>query len=225
MQGDKKEVSYIVFVGFVILFLLFLFLNPDSGSDSNAVIGSLSLGDNPSIITIVVLFVSLIVVLAIVFFIFKKFKKKSVKKGETKFDESKSSGNKKASKSELGDEDIDELFSGEKKKRESKREFKKVNPVKKVEHSQKKEVLTNLQDLKNKVKGMLTQKLTKEQMIGRLKSEGVNVDQITKTIEEVNIDNLRIYVTQALKKGFTKDQIIRDLSVHGWKKEQISRVI
>ena len=94
-----------------------------------------------------------------------------------------------------------------------------------MEQPQDKEILTNLQDLKNKIKGMLTEKLTKEQIIGRLKSQGVGMNQITKSIEEVNIDNLRGYVTQALKQGFTKDQIVRNLAVHGWKKEQISKVI
>ena len=85
-------------------------------------------------------------------------------------------------------------------------------------------VLTNLQDLKNKIKMMSSQNITREQIVNNLKSQGVTMDQINKAIEEVNIDNLREYVNQALKQGMTKDQIIRSLMMHGWRQEQISKV-
>lgn len=224
MQGDKKEVSFLVFVGFVILFMLFLFLGLGEDNTSNAIIGSTALGDSPSLITIVILFVILIIILAAVFFLFRKLKKKKFKVLAPGSVEGKKDLDKKEVKTELEEGDMDKLFSEEEKPKEvSKKEVKKEPVEKEIEKP--KEVLTNLQDLKNKIKGMLTQKLTKEQIVGSLKSQGVSVDQVTKAIEEVNLDSIRVYVSQALKQGFTKDQIIRNLAAHGWKKEQISKVI
>tara|TARA_Y100000310_G_C20373084_1_gene664454 strand:+ start:34 stop:726 length:693 start_codon:yes stop_codon:yes gene_type:complete len=230
MQGDKKEVSFLVFVGFVILFLFFLFLGPNENT-SNAIIGSVDLGDSPSPVTIIILFVILVVILAGVFFVFRKLKKKKIKvsaPGGVKDGKKNLSSkeDKKDSDAGLEEGDMDKLFSEEgDKPKEVSKEIPKQKPVKKIAQPKKKEVLTNLQDLKNKIKGMLTQKLTKEQIVGGLKSQGVSVDQITRAIEEVNLDSIRVYVTQALKQGFTKDQIIRNLANHGWKKEQISKVI
>lgn len=222
MEGGKKELSFWVFVGFLLLFLVFMVVGPDRSNTSNAIIGSTALGESPSVVTLVVLFVVLIVVLAGVFIMFRKFKKKKSQIESPK----PVQDDKKEPKAELGEGDIDKLFSDEEKKlEEPRKEIKKEIPVEKFGQPKKKEILTNLQDLKNKIKGMLTQKLTKEQIVGSLKSQGVNVDQITKAMEEVNIDNVREYVTQALKQGFSRDQIVRNLAVHGWKKEQISRVI
>ncbi len=223
MEGGKRELSFWVFVGFLLLFLVFMFVGSDTENTSNAIVGSIALGESPSIITLVILFVILIIVLAGVFVIFRKLKKKKVNVVTPTVKDQKEVG--KETKSELGGDDIDKLFSEGEKKEEPIKAVKKEIPVKKMEQPQKKEVLTNLQDLKNKIKGMLTERLTKEQIIGRLKSHGVDVNQITKAIEEVNIDNLRGYVTQALKQGFSRDQIVRNLAVHGWKKEQISKVI
>ena len=72
---------------------------------------------------------------------------------------------------------------------------------------------------------MLSQNYSKEQIISNLKSQGVNIEQISKAIEEVNLDSLRDYITEALREGLTRDQIIRNLAMHGWKQEQISKVI
>src|SRR3989344_5251886 len=232
MKSEKREVSFLVFVCFIILFLLFMFLGPNKNNTSNAIIGSTALGESPSVITLVLMFVALIVVLALVFFVFKKIKRRKIRIETPKPDEEKMAIEKprearKESKGDLGEEDIDKLFSGDAEP-ESEPETidePEEDHLQKLQQSQKKEVMVNLQDLKNKIKGMLTEKLTKEQIVGRLKSDGMNMDQINRAIEEVNIDNLRGYVTQALKQGFSRDQVVRNLAEHGWKKEQIEKVI
>tara|TARA_Y100000034_G_C6852461_1_gene386882 strand:+ start:544 stop:1254 length:711 start_codon:yes stop_codon:yes gene_type:complete len=236
METKKRELSLFIFVCFIVLFLLFMLLSPNTGKTSNAIVGSTALGESPSVITLVILFVVLVVVLAVVFFIFKKLKKKKLKvkapqpseevKGEKKIGE-KPREAKKESKSDLEEGDIDKLFSGNgvEEPKTVEKPKPKEDHVQKLQQPQKKEVLANLQDMKNKIKGMLTQKLTKEQIIARLKTAGMNIDQINKAIEEVNLDNLRGYVTQALKQGFAKDQVVRNLAAHGWKKEQIEKVI
>jgi len=236
MKSEKREVSFLVFVCFIILFLLFMFLGPNKNNTSNAIIGSTALGESPSVITLVLMFVALIVVLALVFFVFKKIKRRKIRIETPKPDEEKMAIEKprearKESKGDLGEEDIDKLFSGgDSGEEEPEAEPETVSEpeedhLQKLQQSQKKEVMVNLQDLKNKIKGMLTEKLTKEQIVGRLKSDGMNMDQINRAIEEVNIDNLRGYVTQALKQGFSRDQVVRNLAEHGWKKEQIEKVI
>jgi len=231
MEEKKREVSFLVFVGFLLLFLIFFFLGPSDKSSGNVVIGSITLGENPSIVTLIVLFIILVVVLAAVFLVFKKFKKKKVHvesptQEDKKLGFEKNKEDKKESKLELDDREIEKLFSGD---GETKKEPPKVEPVNdklvdKIQQPEKK-VLTNLQDLKNKIKGMLSQNFNREQIIGNLKLQGITIDQITKAIEDVNLDNIRGYVTQTLNQGFTKDQIIRNLAAHGWKKEQISKVI
>ena len=221
MEEEKRGVSSLVFISFVVLFVLFLFLNPNQNKSGNVVIGSIVLGENPSIITIVILFVILVVILAAVFVIFKKLKKKKIKFESPKPTEIKQSvvsqESKKEEKVELESEDIEKLFSNHNQKIEEQYE-EEVQPT-------EKKVMINLQDLKNKIKGMLSQSFTKEQIIGNLKSQGFTMDQISKTIDEVNIDNLRDYVSEALKQGLTRDQIVRNLAMHGWKQEQISKVI
>jgi len=222
MEEQKREVSFLVFAGFLVLFVLFLFLSPDEKSSGSVVIGSVSLGENPSMITLLILFVILVVVLAAVFVIFKKLKKKKINIESPKPSDVKQSfEDKKEDKIDLGDEDIDKLFSGngEKKKEEN------YNKDEEKAQSTEKKVLTNLQDLKNKIKGMLSQNLTREQVISNLKSHGVTMDQISRAIEDINIDSLRDYVTEALNQRFTKDQIVKNLAMRGWKQEQISKVI
>jgi len=218
MEEGRKEVSFLVFVGFLVLFVLFLFLNPGQKSSGNVVIGSVTLGENPSIITLVILFVILVVVLAAAFVIFRKLKKKKIRiespKLETK--ENMVAEKKEEQKVELQDDDIEKLFS-ENHKEEKHEEI--------IEKPSEKKILVNLQDLKNKIKGMLSQNYSKEQIISNLKSQGVNIEQISKAIEEVNLDSLRDYITEALREGLTRDQIIRNLAMHGWKQEQISKVI
>ena len=205
----------------MVLFVLFLFLNPEQKSSGNVVIGSITLGENPSIITLVILFVILVVILAAAFVIFKRLKKKKIKlegpKPEIK-------GNVIVEKKgehevELDNEDIEKLFS-ENHENHEEEEHEEI-----IKKPIEKKVLTNLQDLKNKIKGMLSQNYNKEQIISNLKSQGISIDQINKSIEEVNLDNLRDYVTEALREGMTRDQIIKNLAMHGWKQEQISKVI
>src|SRR3989344_2286583 len=210
MEEGRKEVSFLVFVGFLVLFVLFLFLNPGQKSSGNVVIGSVTLGENPSIITLVILFVILVVVLAAAFVIIRIESPKL----ETK--ENMVAEKKEEQKVELQDDDIEKLFS-ENHKEEKHEEI--------VEKPSEKKILVNLQDLKNKIKGMLSQNYNKEQIISNLKSQGVNIEQISKAIEEVNLDSLRDYITEALREGLTRDQIIRNLAMHGWKQEQISKVI
>ena len=207
MESGKKEASYLVFVGFVLLFLVFMVLNPGSKNTSNAIIGSSTLGENPSIITLMVLFVILIVVLAVVFIIFKKIKSKrksNANPPKPSDSQSKMSDNKveteleekKDSRTELAENDINELFSSggtEEKEQPKPAEMPKKEPMQNTiqQKPTEKKVMTNLQDLKNKVKGMLSQSFTKDQIIGNLKSQGISSDQISKVIIEVNIDNLR----------------------------------
>lgn len=220
MEEQKREVSFLVFVCFLILFVLFLFLNSGEKSSGNVVIGSITLGENPSVITLVILFVILVVILAAVFVIFKKLKKKKVRVEGPKpvISQNIISEAKGEPKVKLQDEDIEKLFSANHEKEKEQYEVPIEEPI-------EKKVLTNLQDLKNKIKGMLSQNYNKEQIISNLKSQGITMDQIIKSIEEVNLDNLRSYVTQALSEGLTKDQIIRNLAMRGWKQEQISKVI
>jgi|SRR3989344_2367771 len=220
MEDKNREVSFLVFVGFLFLFILFLFLSPNEKSSGNAIIGSATLGENPSTITLLILFVILIVILAAVFVIFKKLKKKKIKiDSPARPIEIKQVVNeKKEEKIDFGDEDIEKLFSEPSQKKEEVKE----EVLEKIPAENK--VLTNLQDLKNKIKMMSSQNITREQIVNNLKSQGVTMDQINKAIEEVNIDNLREYVNQALKQGMTKDQIIRSLMMHGWRQEQISKV-
>jgi len=218
MESEKRDVSFWVFVGFLLLFLVFMFLGPNEKS-GNAIIGSSALGESPSIVIVIVLFIVLIVVLAVVFIIFKKIKKKKMKGGVLKPEDRRETPKGRGETNlEMGEEEVEKLFS------EGEMEKPKEEPLEKLEQKPKK-VLTNLQELKDRVKGMLGQKFTKDQITTDLKSEGISVDQINRVIGEVNIENLKVYVNKALKQGFTKDQIIRNLAMHGWKKEQISKVI
>lgn len=224
MEEEKREVSFLVFVAFVALFMLFLLLNPGQNSSGNVVIGSITLGENPSIITLAILFVILVIILAAVFVIFKKLKKKKIKIESPKLvtsNQSMVSETKAEPKVELQDDDIEKLFSDNRQKPDQ----PEINEVKEKVQPTENKVMVNLQDLKNKIKGMLSQNYNKEQVISNLKSQGVNMDQISKAIEEVNLDNLRDYVTQSLREGLTRDQIIRNLAMHGWRQDQISKVI
>ena len=192
MEEEKKGVSFLVFVGFLVLFVLFLFVEPSSKGSGNVVIGSITLGESPSIITLIILFVILIIILAAVFIILKKLKKKKIKV-ETPMEDKKpgfevKKENKKSSNAELDDGDIEKLFSGNGetiREEKPKEELKEKKSEEKVQQPEKK-VLTNLQDLKNKIKGMLSQNATREQIIGNLKLQGITMDQIGKAMEDVN---------------------------------------
>lgn len=225
MGSGKKESSLVVFIGFILLFLLFLFVGPKEKS-GNAIIGSTVLGENPSMMTIIILFVILIIILIAVFVIFKKIKKKKMMKGENP-----KLGDKEVSKGDMEEADIERLFSEDS---EIKPEAKKEPSIdigsslgKNEEHLdfKPKEPLTNLQEVKDRVKGMLSQNFSKNQITTDLKSEGMSENQINKILGDINLDNLRAYVDQSLKRGVTKDQISRDLMAHGWKQEQISKVM
>ena len=113
--------------------------------------------------------------------IFRKLKKKKIRiespKLETK--ENMVAEKKEEQKVELQDDDIEKLFS-ENHKEEKHEEI--------IEKPSEKKILVNLQDLKNKIKGMLSQNYNKEQVISNLKSQGVNIDQISKAIEEGDIE-------------------------------------
>lgn len=234
MEPEKKDVSFLVFACFIVLFVIFLFLGPNEKSNGNAIIGSVSLGDSPSVATLIILFVILIVILAFVFFVFKKMKSKKVKVDVPNSNNSlkgnvlvpTKSNISKGSKEDIDEGDIEKLFSSngeDSKKEEPVKQLSPEKPIKNAQDSNK--TLANLQDMKNKIKGMISQNFNKDQVISSLKSQGITMDQIGKAMEEVNTDNLRNYVTQALKQGFTRDQIIRNLSMNGWKQDQISKVI
>lgn len=220
MEEQKREVSFLVFVGFLLLFVLFLFLSPEEKSSGNAIIGSVSLGESPSILTVLILFVILMIILAAVFVILKKLKKKKTSIAiPAKPAEIKSAmEEKKDEKVDFGDGDIEKLFSGGNEKNAKEETAEKAQPT-------ENKVMINLQDLKNKIKMMSSQGITREQITNNLKSRGATIDQVNKAIEEVNLENLKDYVNQALRQGMTKEQIARTLMMHGWKQEQITKVV
>jgi len=121
MEDNKREASFLVFVGFLFLFVLFLFFSPDEKSSGNVIIGSVALGENPSVITLLILFLILVIILAAVFVIFRKLKKKKTIIESPKPTEIKQNAEeKKEEKPNFNDEDVDKLFSGngEEKKEE-----------------------------------------------------------------------------------------------------------
>ena len=263
MEGqDKRGVSFLVFGGFIVLFLLFLFLSPkDSAKGAftfEGVVGSAELGGFP-IVTLVIVFVILIIVLVAVILLLKKFRRKKHNFIAPKPEPSNAAGFSKsfnplmenagpnAKSGNIGDEDIENLFSEnvDFKKAEPENEMAEDNiPEKDV--NEKSGVPTpsmgfsaqgvagdknaispsmvNMNQLKMQINSMFKKGYNKDQIVNFLESKGgFTSDQVSAVIGEINKDNLKNYISSAMKQGFSREQIARNLMSHGWRSEQISK--
>jgi len=236
-EQNKKEISFLVFGGFIVLFVLFLFLSQE-GSTKGAftfeeVIGSSEIGGT-SVITLVIIFVILVVVLIAVILLLKKFKKKkhtfiapkthedSQKKGKLSFNPLKENikSNLDKAPEDMADEDIESLFSetvGIKTEDESK--------VSGFSSTKNQEPMTNANQLKTQVNSLFDKGNNSKQVVEILKKKGFTPKQVSKVIDDINNDNLKNYINNALKQKFSKDQITRNLLSNGWKSEQISKFL
>ena len=249
MEGhNKREVSLLVFGGFIVLFILFLFLGPQESTKGaftfDGIVGSAELG-GISIVTLIIVFVILIVVLIGVILLLKKFRRKSHnfvappnpgaspadlgQKNITSPLEENAGRKAESSSGDILDEDIESLFSENvsAKKEEPIKEIpsKKQETSARQENAQIQKPLVNANQLKVQVSSLLGKGYSREQILEFLGKKGFTSEQIVKTIDEMNNDNLRNYISNALKQGFSKEQVARNLLAHGWKPEQISRFI
>jgi hypothetical protein len=261
---NRKEISFLVFGGFIALFLLFLFLSP-RGSAKGAftfegVVGSTEIGGFP-IVTLVIVFVILIIVLIAVILLLKKFRRKKhsfiAPKPEPSLDlgvpksfeplmenvgpKIKSKGQTENQVANIGDEDIENLFSenvgfnrDDTVIKESKDNFPEPSLDEKsdiltspVEPLIKEKIsgpnMVNMNQLKTQINSLFNKGYKRDQIMNFLDKKGFTSDQILGVVEEINKENLKNYINSATKQGFSKEQIVRNLLSHGWKQEQISK--
>lgn len=211
---DNKVASFYVIASFIMLFFIFMFLQPKTTSYA---IGSILTNTNSSLLIIVVVFIVLIVALGIVYFVYRNIKKKktveNVPLPKKEVEEKDILEGIAEKKGDLSGIDVDKLFSGGMK--EEKKEEKPIE----------KKILTNLNELKIAIINLLRQRYNKQQILSLLSSKGWTLEQIEKAIEDINLDNLKAYVNNSLKEGFSKESIKQFLLKNGWSEDLIDRAL
>ncbi len=219
---EKKEInlSFLVIACFILLFFIFLAVKPSTSGHTvaSSIVGGMGISEDFSVITLILAFVTLIVFLALILFIYKKVikhPKRELPKAPTP-------------KRELPDLDKGrELFYDDNKplgqeEEPIKEEIPKVE-TRPLQTEQK--VLTNLNLLKRDIVELLKQNYNKENIISVLKSKGWSIEQIVKSIDEINMDNLRNYIKKAFELGFNKEQVVMHLKRSGWDDGIISKIL
>lgn len=241
------SLSFLVITGFIFLFFLFMFMKPDTSSYAvSNIVGGLGISEEFSVLTLVLAFVTLLVFLGILFFVYKKLvHKKSIKKEIPKPPTPKSGlleGLEKGKDLFYGknNEDIlsdlaggrgsieeeNELEEGEQireyaapKQKQIKKPVVEKKDIKSKEEEQK--ILTNLNQLKQSIISLLNQNYQRRDILKILETKGWSIEQIVKGIDDINLDNLKIYVKRALELGFNKLQIMDYLKKNNWEEEII----
>ncbi|MFH1210030.1 MAG: hypothetical protein V1663_04545 [archaeon] len=212
---NNKDMSIFVISSFAVFFFVFMFVRP-----TGYAVGSLLGTGSNSLMIIGIVFIVLILALGIVYFIYKKTGKKKVIANiplPSKENKEKDILEGIAEHKEINI-DVDKLFSSDE------RPIEKAERIT-IERANEKRLLTNLNDLKVTIIGLLRQRYSKQQILGLLQSKGWTIEQIEKAINEINLDSLRGYVNNALKEGFTKEQVKQMLLRNGWSEEAISKVM
>ena len=238
------SLSFLVITAFIFLFFMFIFIRPDPSGNivASNIVGGFGISDEFSIITLVLAFVTLLVFLGILFFVYKKLISKRHKFKETgkpplapKKDvlEGLDKGKDLFDNEGLDKEDAKNIPKKEfpstlpQKMGEPAVPVKTEKPIEKKEEPKPEDqkVLTNLNQLKSNIIGLLNQRHSKQDILRILESKGWSVEQIVKSIDEINLDSLRAYVKKSLSLGFDKDRIADHLRRNGWDETLISRAV
>ena len=78
------SLSFVVIIGFIFLFFVFMFLKPDTsgGVVASDIVAGMGITEEFSVITLVLAFITLLVFLGVIFFVYKKLISKKHKRGE-----------------------------------------------------------------------------------------------------------------------------------------------
>ena len=211
---DNNVASFYVIASFIMLFLIFMFLQPKT---TGYAIGGILTNTNISLLIIVVVFIVLIIALGIIYFVYRNIKKKktveNVPLPKKEVEEKDILEGIAEKKGDLSGIDVDKLFSSGMKE-----EKKEERPV-------EKKILTNLNELKIAIINLLRQRYNKQQILSLLSSKGWTLEQIEKAIDDINLDNLKVYVNNSLKEGFSKESIKQFLLKNGWSEDLIDRAL
>lgn len=219
---QKEEVSYTFYVlaGFVLLFMVFLLVQPQP--EATGLI-SLNLDAAGGKLPLIIIGVTAILALGLAFMSYKHFKKKKAGTTPTA-----------ATQPALSNEEITQLFP--EKNTASQPATLSPAPLAAPQPSisppqsatpppqqPKQQPMTNLQDIKSMIMGLLTQGQTKQQILEQLQSKGFTAPQITKAVDEINLEKLAAYVKNTLSQGFQKEQITKILLESGWAQDAIDK--
>lgn len=216
MEEKGTNAYLIVPISFVVVFFIYLLLNPvqlDFSSSSPTGMGIAKLKENLTPKNIAIISVVLGGLIFIWAFTQYKQKKKAALKVPAELNLKPTEVDKK-----LSEEEINKIFSDE-----NLPEIKKPIPQEKVLEPQKK--LTNLNELITLISTMFSQNLSKKEIQSTLIKQGWTKNQIQQAVEELNLRTLKEYISSALKKGYSKQQIVYALNVRGWSRELIAKAL
>jgi len=237
MEEKEMSLPFLAITIFVFLFFVFIFVNPDPSGNivASDIVASMGISEEFSMITVILIFITLIILLGIIFFVYKKLLKKKHKGGIPIKPPAP-----EAEKGVLADMDKGKDLFSEIDKEESKLEHDEAHPSVKLEVEEKsldeksieqkpvqaeQKILTNLNQLKKSIIILLNQKYQRQDILRILEAKGWSIEQIVKAIDEINRDNLRAYIKKSLELGFSKDHIAEYLKKNGWDESFVLRAI
>lgn len=245
MDNEKKRgSSFFVLLAFIILFLIFLYLDTQkkTGSVVSDLTGTATLGSGSSG-KIILVIVIIVVVLGLGIF-FTRYKKNKKMSGQTSLIETK--------KIDLSEEEIEKLFSernnttafntkekfeGAKEERLKSEQPKaiEISPtnLEKIQPSIQKSTQKPLREedryklnlLKKEIRNLTEKGLEGEQILDILIKKNYLKQEIEEAIKEVNFENLKSYINKTLEQGFDKSKMIKALINRGWPKWQIDHAL
>jgi len=241
------SLSFLAITIFVFLFFVFIFVKPDPSGNvvASDLVAGMGIAEEFSMVTMILAFVTLIVLLGIIFFVYKKLtKRKHMKKTikppipEVKkdiladMDKGKdlfSDNNKEEPSLEKNVHEENKLMDLQLEPKLEKNLLEK-DSVKKDNVEQKsvqkeQKILTNLNQLKKGIIVLLNQRYQRQDILRILESKGWSIEQVVKAIDEINLDSLRAYVKKSLGLGFSKDQIVEYLKRNGWDESLVMKAI
>jgi len=243
MENKEAPVSFYVLAAFGLLFLVFFFLGQPETSEQQktgndiAITGALSVGSITSTAGLIVIGTVAILVIGFAFIFMKKMSNKKKRLGEAevpqapKVDKSLNlpgskleEKHKEAIKEEIPDRDVDDLFGEDLEphiKASDKREEEEIYKPTKPLETQKS--MVNVSELKNKIKEMLRERRSKEDIFRALQSEGYTPQQIETATDEINLETLKDYIGKCLSRGLGKSQIFENLKAKNWKMGLINK--
>ena len=222
---QKEEVSYTFYVlaGFILLFMVFLLVQPQP--ETTGLI-SLNLNAAGGKLPLIIVGVTAILALGLAFMSYKHFKKK------------KAVAPQPAAQPTLSSEELTQLFPENKNPADAgsvslpsppslaapQPAAQNIpQPATPLVQQSKQQSMTSLQDIKAAISSLLAQGQTKQQILEQLQTKGFTAAQITKAVDEINQEKITSYVKNALAQGFQKEQITKILLESGWQQDAIDK--
>lgn len=223
---QKEEVSYTFYVlaGFVLLFMVFLLVQPQPQPTG---LISLNLSAAQGKLPLIIVGVTAILALGLAVMSYKHFKKK-------KAGTAVSNTNTSPTQPTLTKEELTQLFPEshpETPATPSPASLTAPQPAQPatpphqtaLPEQPKQQPMTNLADIKGAITALLAQGQTRQQILEQLQARGFTAPQITKAVDEINLEKLAAYVKNALSQRFQKEQITKILLESGWQQDAIDK--